>query len=292
MDGLVLNLINALQLGMLIFLLALGLTLIFGMMDYLSLAHGAFFTIGAYAGLVVSSRTGSFSLALATGFLVPAVLGALFQRFLLEPLVGRGRNTHLDVALFTLGFAFAVMGAMEHIFGPAFASIPVPDALRGTVEILDRPYPVYRLFVIGLGLVTGGLLWLALELTVVGAVVRATVDDREMVVGMGVNASALFAIIFGLGCGLAGMAGVAAAPVLSIYSHMGMEILIVTLIVVVIGGFGSIPGSFAASLLIGLVNTFSQAYLPWLEPFAMYGVLAIILAVMPDGLFSIARRTA
>jgi branched-chain amino acid transport system permease protein len=292
MDGLVLNVINAFQLGMLIFLLALGLTLIFGMMDYLSLAHGAFFTIGAYAGLVASKHTGSFALALASGFLVPALLGALFQRFLLEPLVRQGRNTHLDVALFTLGFAFAVMGAMEHAFGPAFASIPVPEALRGTVSIVGQPYPLYRLFVVGLGLTIGGALWLALDRTVVGAVVRATVDDRDMVVGMGVNASRLFAAIFGIGCGLAGLAGVAAAPVLSIYSHMGMEILIVTLIVVVVGGFGSIGGSFAASLLIGLVNTFSQAYLPWLEPFAMYGVLAIILAVMPDGLFSLARRAA
>lgn len=292
MDGLVLNVINAFQLGMLIFLLALGLTLIFGMMDYLSLAHGAFFTIGAYAGLVTSKYTGSFALALASGFLVSALLGALFQRFLLEPLVRGGRNTHLDVALFTLGFAFAVMGAMEHVFGPAFASIPVPEALRGTVSIVGQSYPVYRLFVIGLGLGIGAALWFALDRTVVGAVVRATVDDRDMVVGMGVNASLLFAAIFGIGCGLAGLAGVAAAPVLSIYSHMGMEILIVTLIVVVVGGFGSISGSFAASLLIGLVNTFSQAYVPWLEPFAMYGVLAIIIAVVPDGLFSLARRAA
>jgi branched-chain amino acid transport system permease protein len=292
MDGLVLNVINAFQLGMLIFLLALGLTLIFGMMDYLSLAHGAFFTIGAYAGLVTSKYTGSFALALVSGFLVPALLGALFQRFLLEPLVRGGRNTHLDVALFTLGFAFAVMGAMEHVFGPAFASIPVPEVLRGTVSIVGQSYPVYRLFVIGLGLSIGAALWFALDRTVVGAVVRATVDDRDMVVGMGVNASLLFAAIFGIGCGLAGLAGVAAAPVLSIYSHMGMEILIVTLIVVVVGGFGSISGSFAASLLIGLVNTFSQAYVPWLEPFAMYGVLAIIIAVVPDGLFSLARRAA
>lgn len=292
MEGFVFNILNALQLGMLIFLLALGLTLIFGMMDYLSLAHGAFFTIGAYAGLVVSKHTGSFVLAMASGFVVPALLGALFQRFLLEPLVRRGRNTHLDVALFTLGFAFAVIGAMEHVFGAAFASIPIPDALSGAVSIMGRPYPIYRLFVIGLGLTIGGILWLALDRTVVGAVVRATVDDRDMVVGMGVNASLLFAAIFGLGCGLAGIAGVAAAPVLSIYSHMGMEILIITLIVVVVGGFGSIAGSFAAALLIGLVNTFSQAYLPWLEPFAMYGVLAVIVAVMPDGLFSLARRAA
>lgn len=292
MEGLVFNLVNALQLGMLVFLLALGLTLIFGMMDYLSLAHGAFFTIGAYVGLMASSLTGSFALALVLGFLVPALVGALFQRFLLEPLVSRGRSTHLDVALFTLGFAFAVMGAAEHVFGPAFASIPVPEALKGTVSILGQPYPIYRLFVIGLGAGVGGALWLTIERTVVGAVVRATVDDREMVLGMGVNASMLFAVVFGLGCGLAGLAGVAAAPVLSIYSHMGMEILILTLIVVVVGGFGSITGSFAASLLFGLVNTFSQAYLPWLEPFAMYGVLAIILAVMPDGLFSLARRTA
>lgn len=292
MDTFIINVVNAMQLSMLIFLLAFGLTLIFGMMDYLSLAHGAFYTIGAYSGLAIASSSGSYWLALAAGFLAPGVVGALFQYFFLQPLVSKGRSTHLEIALFTLGFSFAVMGVVEHMFGPAFASIDIPPLLSGSVSVMGIDYPVYRLFLIGLGLGVGAGFWLMLDKTVLGALIRATVDDREMVQGMGVNSSLLFALVFGLGCAMAGIAGVAAAPVLSIYSHMGMEILIITLIVVVVGGFGSILGSFFASLLIGIVNTMSQAYLPWLEPFAMYGVLAIILTFMPTGLFGFRGRTA
>ncbi|MGQ7792453.1 branched-chain amino acid ABC transporter permease [Faunimonas sp. B44] len=289
MENVLVNLLNGLQLGMLVFLLALGLTLIFGMMDYLNLAHGAFYTAGAYAAYSAARATGSFWLALAVGFMLPALLGALFQYFVLKPLVRRGRSTHLDIALFTLGLSFAVVGSVEILYGVGYESIVPPDYLRGTVSVLGAPYPAYRLFIIALGLAIGLAVWLAIDRSTLGATIRAAVDDHDMTVGMSVNVDRLFALVFGFGAGLAGLAGAVAAPVLSVYSHMGMDILILTLIVVIAGGLGSIMGSFVAALALGLINTFAQAYVPGLESFAMYIFLAAILAFNPGGFFRTAR---
>nr|WP_281351561.1 branched-chain amino acid ABC transporter permease [Propylenella binzhouense] len=280
---------NGLQLSMLAFLLALGLTLIFGMMDYLNLAHGAFYTIGAYAGFSVARFSGSFWLALAVAFLVPALLGALFQYFMLKPLVRGGRSTHLDIALFTLGLSFAVIGVVEMVYGAGYDTIATPGYLSGSVSVFGVGYPTYRLFIIALGVAVGAGVWLVMDRSTIGATVRAAVDDHDMTVGMGVNVDRLFALVFGFGAGLAGLAGAVAAPVLSVYSHMGMDILILTLIVVIAGGLGSIMGSFVAALAIGLINTFAQAYLPGLESFAMYIFLALILAFNPGGFFRVAR---
>ncbi|MYZ47128.1 branched-chain amino acid ABC transporter permease [Rhizobiales bacterium L72] len=274
---------------MLAFLLALGLTLIFGMMDYLNLAHGAFYTIGAYAGFSVARFSGSFWLALAVAFLVPALLGALFQYFMLKPLVRGGRSTHLDIALFTLGLSFAVIGVVEMVYGAGYDTIATPGYLSGSVSVFGVGYPTYRLFIIALGVAVGAGVWLVMDRSTIGATVRAAVDDHDMTVGMGVNVDRLFALVFGFGAGLAGLAGAVAAPVLSVYSHMGMDILILTLIVVIAGGLGSIMGSFVAALAIGLINTFAQAYLPGLESFAMYIFLALILAFNPGGFFRVAR---
>ncbi|WP_343039102.1 branched-chain amino acid ABC transporter permease [Propylenella binzhouense] len=289
MDTLAINVLNGLQLSMLAFLLALGLTLIFGMMDYLNLAHGAFYTIGAYAGFSVARFSGSFWLALAVAFLVPALLGALFQYFMLKPLVRGGRSTHLDIALFTLGLSFAVIGVVEMVYGAGYDTIATPGYLSGSVSVFGVGYPTYRLFIIALGVAVGAGVWLVMDRSTIGATVRAAVDDHDMTVGMGVNVDRLFALVFGFGAGLAGLAGAVAAPVLSVYSHMGMDILILTLIVVIAGGLGSIMGSFVAALAIGLINTFAQAYLPGLESFAMYIFLALILAFNPGGFFRVAR---
>ncbi|MGE0748529.1 MAG: branched-chain amino acid ABC transporter permease [Rhodospirillales bacterium] len=292
MSTFLLYLLNGLQLSMLIFLLAVGLTLIFGLMDSLNLAHGGFYTIGAYAGAVVATATGSFWLALVVGPAVAAFFGVLLEVFVQRPLVNRGRSSHLDVALLTFGLLFVIMGVMELIFGAEYLSIRVPAVLDGAVEILGFTYPIYRLFIIGVGLVVAVAVWLLLDRTVFGAVVRAGVDNREMVLGMGININLVFAVVFGLGCALAGLAGVIAAPVLSIYSRMGASILVVTFIVVVIGGLGNFKGSFYGSILVGMIDTMAQAYVEEAQLFAVYVVLAGVMMVRPQGIFGVKGQAA
>jgi branched-chain amino acid transport system permease protein len=291
MDLFLLHLLNGLQLSMLVFLLAVGLTLIFGLMDIFNLAHGAFYTVGAYAGLTIFRMTESFWIALALAPILPFVLGAAFQYFFLQPLVLKGRSSHLDLALFTFGFMFVTMGTIELLFGPAYATIVVPAELQGGVHILGITYPFYRLFIIGLGLTVAAVLWLVLDHTVFGAIVRAGVDNREMVVGMGVNISLVFALVFGIGTALAGLAGVIAAPVLSIFSQMGLSILITAFIVVIIGGLGNFKGSFYGAIIVGMVETLIQAYLPELQLFAIYILLAVVMFVRPQGLFGPKKQT-
>lgn len=292
MSTFLLYLLNGLQLSMLIFLLAVGLTLIFGLMDSLNLAHGGFYTIGAYAGAVAATATGSFWVALVVGPAVAAFFGVLLEVFVQRPLVNRGRSSHLDVALLTFGLLFVIMGVMELIFGAEYLSIRVPVVLDGAVEILGFTYPIYRLFIIGIGLAVAVAVWLLLDRTVFGAVVRAGVDNREMVLGMGININLVFAVVFGLGCALAGLAGVIAAPVLSIYSRMGASILVVTFIVVVIGGLGNFKGSFYGSILVGMVDTMAQAYVEEAQLFAVYVILAGVMMVRPQGIFGVKGQAA
>jgi branched-chain amino acid transport system permease protein len=202
------QILNGLQLSMLVYLLAAGLTLIFGLMNILNLAHGAFFTLGAYCGVVVGGATGSFWLALLIGPLLPLLVGVVLQSIVLQPLAECGRSTHLDLALLTFGLLFATAGGVEWLFGSSFLSIPTPPALAGHANLLGISYPVYRLFIIGVGLAVAVGLTFVFDRTLLGATLRAGVDNRAMVTALGVNINALFAIVFGLGAALAGLAGV------------------------------------------------------------------------------------
>jgi branched-chain amino acid transport system permease protein len=292
MEYFLLNLLNALQLSMLYFLLAVGLTLIFGLMDTLNFAHGGFYTIGAYFGWRIATWTGSFWVALAFAPIFVGVLGYFFQRYVLHPLSIRGRETHLDFALLTFGLLFVIMGLMEVIFGNSYLSIKQPEILTGSVPLLGANYPIYRMFIIGVGIAVALFLWLILDRTVWGAVVRAGVDNRDMVLGMGINITLVFAIVFAVGTALAALAGVVAAPVLSIFSRMGTSILVVTFIIVVVGGLGNFRGSIYASVLVGFVDTMGQAYKPTiagikidLEFFGIYILLAVVMIFRPSGLF-------
>jgi branched-chain amino acid transport system permease protein len=289
---LLLQLLNGLQLSMLIFLLAAGLTLIFGLMNILNLAHGAFFTMGAYAGLVVSQITGSFWAAIILGPLVPFVAGAALQAFVLQPLVERGRSTHLDLALLTFGLLFATAGTVEYIFGSAFYSIPMPGVLSGRVLLFGISYPVYRLFVIGVGLGVAIAMSLVIDRTLIGATLRAGVDNREMTTALGININVLFALVFGFGAALAGFGGVIAAPIMSIYSQMGIGIVVTTFVVVVVGGLGNLKGSFFGALFVGMTDTLAQAYFPEAELFAIYALLVLMMIVRPQGLFGSVGRVA
>ena len=286
------QILNGVQLSMLVFLLAVGLTLIFGLMNILNLAHGAFFTMGAYFGLVVAKATGSFWLALMIGPLLPFAVGFVLQFFVLQPLAQRGRSTHLDLALMTFGLLFATAGAVEYIYGSAFHSIVPPDFLKGRVALLGIEYPLYRLFIIFVGVVVAITLELIIDRTLIGATLRAGVDNREMVTALGININVLFGLVFGLGAALAGLAGVVAAPVMSIYSNMGIGIVVTTFVVVVVGGLGNLRGSFYASLIVGMTDTLSQAFLPEAELFAVYALLIVVMIFRPQGLFSSAGRVA
>jgi branched-chain amino acid transport system permease protein len=280
-----LHVLNAVQLGLLLFILAVGLTLVFGLMDTLNLAHGAFFTIGAYAGVVVAAQTGSFTLALFAGFAVPFGAGFLVEYVLLYPLALRGRSTHLDLALLTFGILFAVAGGVEVIFGPSYSTIALPPALSGSVEIHGSTYPLYRLFLIGLGLAIAALLIWTLEKTVVGSLIRGGVENREMLAAIGIDVKLMFALVFAFGSALAGFAGVASAPILSVYSHMGLAVIVTTLVVVVVGGLGNVRGSLAGALVVGAADTMAQAYWPAAELFVSYALLFLAMVFRPQGLF-------
>jgi branched-chain amino acid transport system permease protein len=292
MQMFLLQLLNGLQLGMLIFLLAAGLTLIFGLMDILNLAHGAFFTVGAYAGWLISKMTGSYWVALVLAPLVPFLLGAALQGLVNQPLIRRGRSTHLDLALLTLGLLFATAGTVEYLFGSNFYSIAIPPVLSGRVSMLGVDYPVYRLFIIVVGLLVAGGLSLVINRTLIGATLRAGVSNREMVTALGVNINVVFILVFGFGAGLAGFAGVIAAPILSVYSQMGISIVVTTFVVVVIGGLGNLKGSFVGALVVGMTDTLAQAYLPEVELFAIYILLIGVMIFKPQGLFGAEGRVA
>ncbi|MEH2478151.1 branched-chain amino acid transport system permease protein [Nitrobacteraceae bacterium AZCC 2146] len=292
MQMLLLQLLNGLQLSMLIFLLAAGLTLIFGLMEILNLAHGAFFTVGAYAGWLIAKATGSFWIALVAAPLIPFVAGVALQALVLQPLIRRGRSSHLDMALLTFGLLFATAGTVEYFFGSSFYSIVTPPVLSGQVALLGVGYPVYRLFVIAVGLAVALLLAVVIDRTLVGATLRAGVANREMVTALGINVNVVFALVFGAGAALAGFAGVIAAPIMSVYSQMGIGIVVTTFVVVVVGGLGNLKGSFYGALFVGMTDALAQAYLPEAELFAIYILLVGMMTFRPQGLFGSTGRVA
>lgn len=281
---LIVQILNALQLSMLVLVLALGLTVIFGLMDTLNLGHGAFYTIGAYAGWLIYGATGSFWIALILAPVVPGILGASLQYLVFRPLVERGRSSHLDLALITFGLLFVTIGLTDFLFGSTFSTIPLPEILQGQTQILGVVYPTYRLFIILVGAFVGLLVWVVLDWTTIGALVRAGISDKDMVSAMGFDIDKIFAAVFGAGCALAGFAGVVAAPILSIHPRMGVGILISTLLVVLIGGLGSVRGSIIGAFVVGIIETATSIFLPEFSMVSVYVLLAAIMIVRPQGL--------
>ncbi|HXP30325.1 MAG TPA: ABC transporter permease [Stellaceae bacterium] len=289
MDFLFAQLINGLVYGMLLFLMAAGLSLIFGLMNVVSLAHGSFFMLGAFLGLAAFQATHSFWAALVLAPLPTLVLGIIMELLFMRPLYRRG---HLDQVLLTFGFTFVFFDAVKSIWGSDIRSLPTPEALQGVVHIAGGVFSDYRLFLIGLGVSLAILFWLFLERSRLGAMVRAGVDDSTMAAGLGANIPALFTGVFAVGVGLAGLGGVAAGPVLGLYPGMDADILIPSFIVIVIGGMGSLRGAFLGSLLIGEADTFGKAYVPSMALFLIYLVMAVVLLVRPQGLFGIKHTGA
>ena len=286
--SLLLQLLNGLQFAMLLFLLAVGLSVVFGLMNFINLAHGTLYMVGAFAGFAAAERTGSFWAALAAGPLAAAAIGALFYAVLLRRMQS---ESPMKQVLVTFGLIFVGIDTVRLIWGEYAQTLAVPSWLGGSVHVLGDVYPAYRLFIIALGLVLALALHLGLERTKLGAVVRAGVDDRVMAASLGIDVGRAFFAVFCLGCALAGLAGVVAAPVLEIYPGMDMAILIPTLIVVVVGGPGRLSGAFCGALLIGMAQTFGAVLIPEFASFMIYAVMALVLVLRPGGLLP-ARHAA
>jgi branched-subunit amino acid ABC-type transport system permease component len=274
--------LNGLAYGVLLFLLSVGLTLIFGMLDVVNLAHGSFYMLGAYAGLATVAATGNFWLAMLVAPLVVGLVGALMERTCLRRIYGR---SPLDQVLLTFGFIYLFEDLVKWIWGGHIRSISAPDGLTGSVRIFGATVPSYRVFVIVFGLAMAVVLWLVIERTRLGAVVRAGVFDAEMTAGLGIDIHRVFTGVFAFGAGLAGLSGVIAGPIQSAYPAMGVSILIPALIVVVVGGLGSLKGSLVGSLLIGQAETFGKAWLPEAAMLVIYVVTALVVLLRPQGLF-------
>jgi branched-subunit amino acid ABC-type transport system permease component len=274
--------LNGLSYGVLLFLLSVGLTLIFGMLDIVNLAHGSFYMLGAYAGLTMIAATNNFWLALVVAPLAVGLIGALMERSVLRPLY---RRPPLDQVLLTFGFIYLFEDLVKWIWGGRIRSIPPPDAFAGSVSLFGATVPSYRLFVIVFGLVMAVALWWLVERTRLGSIIRAGVFDAEMTAGLGINIGRVFTGVFAFGAALGGLSGVIAGPIQSASPPMGAGILIPALIVVVVGGLGSLKGSLVGSLIIGQAETFGKAWLPGASMLMIYVVMALIVLLRPQGLF-------
>jgi branched-subunit amino acid ABC-type transport system permease component len=274
--------LNGLAYGVLLFLLSVGLTLIFGMLDVVNLAHGSYYMLGAYAGLTLIAVTGNFWLAVLVAPVAVALIGAAVERMCLRPLYRRGP---LDQVLLTFGLIYVFEDMVKWIWSGRIRSIPTPALFSGSVTVFGATIPSYRLFVIVFGLAIAVAVWALIEKTRLGAIIRAGVFDSEMTAGMGINIDRVFTGVFAFGAALAGLSGVIAGPIQSAYPPMGASILVPALIVVVVGGLGSLKGSLAGSLIIGQAETFGKVWLPGASMLMIYVVMALILLFRPQGLF-------
>lgn len=277
----VLQFLNALQYSMLLFLLSIGLTVIFGLMHFVNLAHGSLYMMGAYLGISAAAATGSYWGAFILAPIGVTIIGTLLYFTLIDRLRNAGP---MNQVLVTFGLIFVFLDLARLGWGDIALGLDAPDALSGTSSILGVSYPTYRLFIILLGAVVMAALWIVLARTQIGAMIRASVENEDMAAALGINVGRLFFVVFCVGCALAGLAGVVAAPVFSATTGMGVSILIPTLIVVVIGGLGSLQGAIAGSLIIGFIETVGAAFLPSFAALASYLLLAAILVLRPQGL--------
>ena len=276
------QILNALQFSMTLFLLAVGLTIIFGLMKIVNLAHGSLYMVGAYIGLSIFNYTESFWLALIFAPVFTALIGAILYSLLFKHIQNADP---MKQVLLTFGLIYIGLDAVRLLWGTMSHSISAPNLLSNSLLVLNEPYPSYRLFVILVGFVVMFTLYFVLEKTKIGAKVRASVDDPETAQLLQINTDKILFYTFALGCGLAGLAGITVAPILGVEPGMDMEVLVLTLIVVVVGGPGSLKGAIIGSLLIGFVDSFGKVYIPQLAQIIIYAVMALTLLFKPDGLY-------
>jgi len=297
--------LNGLQFGLLLFLLAAGLTLIFGIMDLVNLAHGSLYMVGAYFAATFAAWTGSFVLGALLALGATVLVGMALEVVALRPLYGRD---HLDHVLATFGLILFFNELVRLIWGPAGMNLPLPAWLNTSVEVLPGlQYPTYRIAIIVTSLVVALFLYVLVMRTRIGMLIRAGASNREMVGALGVNINLLYTLVFGLGAALAALAGLMSAPILTVHIGMGENILILALVVIIIGGIGSIRGALLGAVLVGLIDTIGRGYLPDLLRLVMssrsasaiapamssmliYLLMAIVLVVRPAGLFPVANK--
>lgn len=273
--------LNSLALGGVLFTLAAGFSLIFGLMRVANLSHGAYFMLGAYVGLSVLDSGWGFGWAMLAGGLSVGLLGAVVERLVLRRLAGNS----LGQVLATLGIAFVIADGSLWLWGGDPRPVSGPAFLQGGMSLLGLTFPAYRMAVVGFSVLLALLLWLLLDKTRLGVMIRASVDDMQMARAVGIPASRLFTIVFCLGAALAGVGGVIAAPILSVYPGMDADMLPLALVVVILGGLGSLAGAFAGSFLIGFIYSFGQVLVPNLAYIILFLPMVVILAARPRGLF-------
>ncbi len=296
---LITQVMNGLQLGLLLFLLASGLTLIFGIMDFINLSHGSFYMIGAYFCGTVVSISGSLLAGVVVGLVCTFAIGALVEYLIARRLY---RSDHLDHVLVTFGLILIFDTLVHIIWGAAGMAIPLPDFLNGQIHIGSLVLPSYRLVIILSGLLVAGILYIMVSKTRLGMLIRAGASNRTMVEALGVNINKLFLIVFAIGATMSGFAGMLIAPITEASIGMGNEIIIIAFVVVIVGGIGSIKGAFYAALIIGLMDTLGRSYLddllemsistqnaetaaPALSAMLVYILMAVVLTFKPAGLF-------
>jgi branched-chain amino acid transport system permease protein len=272
--------LNGLSYAFILFLLAAGFSLTFGVMGVLNLSHGALFMFGAYIGLQVVSQLHNFWVAIAIAAIALAVIGFGLYFFFLRHLY----NKVPEQAVLTIGLSYMIANVVLWIWGPVNHMGQEPGVLAGVLKVGTLSFPIYRLFIIGVGLLILALLWWVQDRTRVGAIIRAGMDNKDMTVSLGVNYGLVSTLVFLLGMALAGVAGILGTPILGSYPSMGDNLLLLTLIVVVVGGTGYIQGTMLGALIIGLLDTFGKAYIPQAALFFSYIIFLVVLLVRPSGL--------
>jgi branched-chain amino acid transport system permease protein len=281
MSFLTIQMLNGLSFSMLLFLIAAGFTLIFGLMKIINISHGSFYLLSAYVGLTILRTTESFILALIAGAIAAGLVGMAMQRFFLR----RFYLEELQQVLLTFGFVLVIADICLLIWGGDPQALPQPSSFKGSMWIGKIVFPKYRLLVIMGGVIIALGMWIFQEKTKIGAIVRAGVDDEEMLRGSGINIQTVFMGVFGVGALLAGIGGILGGPFAGVYPGIDMEILLLAMVVVIIGGVGSLKGAFVGSLIVGLLDNFGKALFPELSLFTLFAPMAIILAIRPTGIF-------
>ena len=281
-DLFLLQLFTGLALGSIYVLVALGVSLIFGMLTIVNFAHGQFFMLGAYVGAFVLGVTGNFWLALAVAPLAVSAIGMMCERFLVRPLYGRGIDYPL---LLTYGVGLILLDTVRILAGTEGIPFSTPEVLSGAADLGHFFFPKYRLFLIAVAAVVLVALWIFLERTPYGLIIRAGARDQEILQILGVDIARVWLIVFGIGIALAGLAGVLAAPIRGVFPEMGVPVLVEAFVVTVVGGMGSLLGAVIAGLLVGITTSFTAFYFPQMTTLSMFLLMAVILIVRPRGLF-------
>lgn len=277
-------LLNGVSFSMLLFLLAAGLELMLGVLSIINLAHGSFYMVGAYVGIITVKSTGSFLLGLLAGMAIGALLGVITERFFFSRV-----PEHLQQVLLTFGMVYILADVCKSVWGGNPIGISAPKILAGSITIGGLLFPLYRLLIVLIGSFIAVALWFFQEKTILGAVIRAGVDDKEMVSGFGINIKMLNTVVFAFGSLLAGLAGFIGSPILFVYPRVSWDILILSMMVVVIGGMGSLGGALIGSVIIGLTDSLAKFFVPSAATALTFSVMVVFLILRPFGIFGASK---